>query len=182
MLAADPERYVDIDQFRDPVNILAHYQTLGREIMDQLGGSLDTVVVGIGTGGTGAGVSRRVKEHNPGIRVVGVTPALGVSIQGLRNPGENNPTQLFLPEDYDEVVELSDFELEACVEVAREAAKREGLFLGYSAGAILCVALREARRLGNGKKVVAVLPDDGYKYLSTNLYSDEGDGAPDSIL
>jgi cysteine synthase A len=80
------------------------------------------------------------------------------------------------------VVELTDFELEACIEVAREAAKREGLFLGYSAGAILCVALREARRLGNGRKVVVILPDDGYKYLSTNLYPDEGDRAPEPTL
>lgn len=175
MLAEDPELYVDIDQFRDPVNILAHYQTLGKEILEQLGGTLHTVVVGIGTGGTGAGVSRRVKENDPRIRVIGVTPSLGVSIQGLRNPRENNPTQLFHPEDYDEVVELTDFELEACIEVARKAAKLEGLFLGYSAGAILCVALRETRRLGNGKNVVAILPDDGYKYLSTNLFSDEGD-------
>lgn len=178
MLADDPERYVDINQFKDPINILAHYQTLGREILDQLDNRIDAVVVGIGTGGTGAGVSRRVKEHNPCIRVVGVMPALGTTIQGLRNPRDKNPTSLFRREDYDEIVELTDFELEACIATAQKAAKLEGLFLGYSAGAVLCVALREAKRLGFGKNVVAILPDNGYKYLSTNLYMPGVECAP----
>jgi len=172
MLAEDPERYVDIDQFSEPANILAHYQTLGREIMEQLGGRVDSVVVGIGTSGTGAGVSMRVKEQNPEARIVGVTPRLGVPIPGLRNPSEPNPTRLFRPEYFDEVVEISRDELPGVVETARCVARHEGLLVGYSGGAVLYQALREARRIGAGRNVVAIVADGGEKYLSTDLFID----------
>lgn len=172
MLRENPELYVDIDQFRDPANILAHYQTTGREILQQTGGRVDAVVVGIGTAGTGVGVSMRVKAYNTSIRVVGVTPSLGVSIQGLRNPDEAYPTQLYRREPFDEVVEIPREEVPETFEVARRAAREEGLLVGMSAGAILYVALREARRLGRGGVVVAVLPDGGDKYLSTNLFEE----------
>lgn len=127
-------------------------------------------MVGIGTAGTGVGVSMRVKGYNPDIRVVGVTPRLGVSIQGLRNPGEAYPTQLYRRESFDKVVEIAREEVPKTVEVARRAAREEGLFVGMSAGAILYVALREAERLGKGGVVIAVLPDSGDKYLSTSLF------------
>jgi len=95
LLKENTDKYVDIDQFKDPANILAHYETTGKEIIEQTGGKVDMIVVGIGTAGTGVGVSMRVKEFNPEIKVVGVTPELGLSIQGLRNPKEAYPTQLF---------------------------------------------------------------------------------------
>jgi cysteine synthase len=87
--------YIDIDQFKDPANILAHYQTTGREILKQTSGNVDMVIVSIGTAGTGVGTSMRLKEYNPQIQIIGVTPKIGVSIQGLRNPEEPYPTQLF---------------------------------------------------------------------------------------
>jgi cysteine synthase len=172
MLRKNPEKYVDLDQFRDPANILAHYQTTGREILEQTKGKVDMIVVGVGTAGTGVGVSMRVKRFNPSIKLVGVMPRVGVSIQGLRNPKEPFPTQLFRREWFDEVVELGKEDVPRTFDVAREMARKEGLFIGMSAAAIMYVALQKARELGKGKLIVAVLPDDGYKYLSTKLFED----------
>jgi len=170
LLAENPDRYVDLDQFKDPANILAHYQTTGREILEQTRGRVDMVVVGIGTAGTGVGVSMRVKRFNPEIKIVGVTPRLGVSIQGLRNPGEPYPTRLFKREWFDEIAEIGEEEKKEAFRTARETARREGLLIGMSSGAKMLIALRKAREIGSGKTIVAVLPDDGEKYLSTELF------------
>jgi cysteine synthase len=170
LLAENPDIYVDLDQFKDPANILAHYQTTGREILEQTRGRVDVVVVGIGTAGTGVGVSMRVKRFNPEIKIVGVTPRLGVSIQGLRNPGEPYPTRLFKREWFDEIAEIGEEEKKEAFRTARETARREGLLIGMSSGAIMFVALRKAREIGSSKTIVAVLPDGGEKYLSTELF------------
>ena len=170
MLKENPEKYIDVDQFKDPANILAHYETTGKEILEQTHGQLDIIVVGVGTAGTGVGTSMRVKETKPHVRVVGVTPKLGTSVQGLRNPKEAFPTQLFRQEWFDEVVEIAEEEKEATFKVEREAAKQEGLLLGMSAGSILHVALKKAKEIGKGKIIVAILPDGGERYLSTPLY------------
>ncbi|MDP6458378.1 MAG: PLP-dependent cysteine synthase family protein [Candidatus Bathyarchaeota archaeon] len=171
LLEENPEKYIDINQFRDPANILAHYQTTGQEIIKQTGGDFNMVVTGIGTGGTGAGISLRVKGFKRSIQIIGVTSKKGSSIPGLRNPNEPNPTQLFRPEGFDEIVSLSDDDHPAVKAVARGAAKEEGLLVGMSAAAILHIALQKAKSLGKGKKIVAILPDDGMKYLSTDFYS-----------
>ncbi|NHW00049.1 MAG: PLP-dependent cysteine synthase family protein [Thaumarchaeota archaeon] len=170
ILRENPDKYVDLDQFKDPANILAHYQTTGREILEQTGGKLDMVVVGIGTAGTGVGISMRVKKFNPSIKMVGVTPRLGVSIQGIRNPSEPYPTQLFRREWFDEIVEIDEKEKQEAFRIAREAARKEGLLIGMSSGAIMLIALRKARELGKDRTIVAVLPDGGEKYLSTGLF------------
>lgn len=170
LLKEDPEKYVDLDQFKDPANILAHYQTTGREILEQTRGIIDMVVVGIGTAGTGVGVSMRLKEFNPDVKVVGVTTRLGVSIQGLRNPKEPYPTMLFRREFFDEIVEIDEEDRKRSLQVARETAKKEGLLIGMSSGAIMMVALKKAKEIGRGKTIVAVLPDSGERYLSTGLF------------
>jgi len=170
LLQEEPERFTDIDQFKDPANILAHYHTTGPEIIEQTGGRLDMVVVGIGTAGTGVGVSMRVKRFNPSINIVGVVPELGFAIQGLRNPSEPYPTQLLRHERFDEVIELPREEMPAIYNIARRAAKEEGLFVGISSAAILLVSLMKAGSLGRGKRIVAILPDSGLKYLSTDLF------------
>lgn len=172
LLKENPEKYVDVDQFKDPANILAHYETTGKEILEQTDGRVDMIVVGIGTAGTGVGTSKRVKEFNPKIKIVGVTPKLGVSIQGLRNPREPYPTQLFRKEGFDEIVEIDKGEIEKTFEVAREMARREGLLIGMSAGTIMYVALKKAKEIGKGKTIVAILPDSGEKYLSTKLFEE----------
>ncbi|MEM1575320.1 MAG: PLP-dependent cysteine synthase family protein [Nitrososphaerota archaeon] len=170
ILKENPEKYIDIDQFKDPANILAHYQTTGKEILEQTNGKVDMIIVGIGTAGTGVGVSMRVKEYDPNIKIVGVVPSLGVSIQGLRNPKEPYPTKLFRREFFDEIVEIKKEEIPKIFEVARKMAKEEGLLIGISSGAIMYIALKKARELGKNKKIVAILPDSGMKYLSTELF------------
>jgi cysteine synthase A len=97
-------------------------------------------------------------------------PSLGVKIQGMRHPKEPYPTQLFRPESFDEIFEISKYEVHKTFEVARRAAKEEGLLIGMSSGAILYTALKKARELGKGKTIVAILPDSGEKYLSTSLF------------
>jgi cysteine synthase len=170
LLKENPDGYIDIDQFRDPANIMAHYQTTGKEILEQTNGKVDMVVVGVGTAGTGVGTSMRVKEFNPNIKIVGVTPKIGASIQGLRNPKENNPTQLFRKEHFDEVIEISNEEIEKTFEIARSMAREEGLLIGMSSAAVMYVALRKAKEIGKDKVIVAILPDNGDKYLSTKLF------------
>jgi cysteine synthase len=170
LLKQRPNVYIDLNQFKDPANILAHYQTTGKEILEQTKGNVNTIVVGVGTAGTGVGTSLRVKSYRPDIKVVGVMPSLGVNIQGLRNPKELNPTQLYRRECFDEIVEISEGEVLKTFEVARMTAKEEGLLVGISSGAVLYVALRKAKELGKDKTIVAVLPDSGEKYLSTNLF------------
>jgi cysteine synthase len=173
LLREKPEVYIDIDQFKDPANILAHYQTTGKEILEQTKGRLDMVVVGIGTAGTGVGVSLRIKESRPDVRIVGVIPHLGVKIQGLRNPEEPYATQLYRRDRFDEIVEITENEVCETSAVARRVAREEGLLVGMSSGAILYVALKKARKLGAGKTIVAILPDSGDKYLSTSLFQCE---------
>jgi cysteine synthase len=170
LLKKNPEKYVDINQFKDPANILAHYQTTGKEILEQTKGKVDMIIVGIGTAGTGVGISRRVKEYNPNIKIVGVIPKLGVSIQGLRNPAEAYPTQLYRRESFDEIIEITKEELPKTFEVARRITREEGLLIGMSASSIMYVALQKAKELGKERTIVAVLPDSGEKYLSTSLF------------
>ena len=170
MLKETPEKYIDVDQFKDPANIMAHYETTGKEILEQTHGQLDMIIVGVGTAGTGVGTSMRIKEIKPTVRIIGVTPTLGTAIQGLRNPKEPFPTQLFRPECFDQVIEIPEAEKQAIFNDARETAKQEGLLIGMSAGEIMYIALKKAREIGKGKTIVAILPDGGERYLSTPLY------------
>ncbi len=170
MSKENPNKYNIIDQFEDPSNIQAHYDTTGKEILEQTDGNVDIVVVGIGTSGTGVGVSTRIKKESPNIRIVGVVPKLGVAIQGIRSPDELYPTKLFKKECFDEVIEISKEEMPKIIESARELAKKEGILMGFSAAAIMNVVLRKSKGLGKNKLIVAVLPDSGMKYLSTPLF------------
>lgn len=172
LLEENPDKYIDINQFKDPANILAHYKTTGPEIIRQTNGKVDLVVVGVGTAGTGVGTSHKLKQFNAEIQVVGVIPELGYAIQGLRNPEEPYPTELFDRSKFDEIVEMPKEENPEILDTARRAAEKEGLLVGVSAASILYVALKKAKELGPGKTVVAVLPDSGMKYLSTPLFDD----------
>ncbi len=172
LLQKNPEKYVDIDQFKDSANVLAHYQTTGREILEQTGGKVDTIVVGIGTAGTGVGTSLCAKEYNSDIDVIGVLPTLNADIQGLRHPKESYPSKLFEKDFFDELVEVSKDKIPEIYTVARRVAREEGLLVGMSAATILHVVLEKIKKLEKKKTFVAILPDDGMKYLSTSLFDE----------
>ncbi|MFZ2970584.1 MAG: PLP-dependent cysteine synthase family protein [Minisyncoccia bacterium] len=170
LLAENPGKYINLDQFKNPANITAHYKTTANEIIKETRGEIDMVVLGLGTAGTGIGVSKRLKEVDPGIKIVGVLPELGSAIQGLRHPKELNPTQLFDEKYFDEIIEIKKELIPETFAVARNLAKYEGILAGMSSGAAMYISLQKAKILGKGKIIVTILPDTGERYLSTSLF------------
>jgi cysteine synthase len=170
IVAKEPEKYISLNQFESPVNIQAHFETTAEEILQDTGGKLDMVVIAVGTAGTGIGISRKLKAHNPDIMIVGVTPQLGTSIQGLRNPREKNSSKIYDSRYFDEMIEISPEELPATFEYSRRLAREEGILPGMSSGTAMYVAVRKAKDLGKGKRIVTLLADSGERYLSTNLF------------
>jgi cysteine synthase B len=154
------------DQFSNEANVLAHYLTTGPEIMRQTGGEIEVFVAGMGTTGTLMGVSRYFKEKKPAVKIVGVEPTRGHSIQGLKNMTEAIIPAIYRPEALDEKYTVED---EEAFETARLLASREGLFVGMSSGAAVAGALRTAREMRSGT-IVTLLPDRGDRYLSTSLF------------
>lgn len=170
LVRENPEKYVPMDQFSNPANIYAHYTGTANEIIRQMSGNVDMVVMSVGTGGTSSGISLRMKEFNPNIKIIGVTPALGVRIQGIRNPMEPNPSKLVRKEAFDELIEVDEETKQEAFETGRNAARMEGLLLGMSSSCALHIALQKAKDLGPGKNIVVIFPDNGFKYLSTELF------------
>lgn len=168
MAQEQPQKYFIPNQFGNPVNVLAHYETTGKEILDQTKGKFDMLVVGIGTSGTAMGVGKRIKEVNPNIKLVGVEPILGQRIQGLRNLREPFPPSIFDPKVLDERIYATEAE---SIATCRVMAQKEGLLMGISSGAVMSVTLKKARALGTSKTVVTILPDTGERYLTTELYN-----------
>ena len=165
-------------QFDNPANPAAHYKTTGPEIWRDAEGHVDIFVAGVGTGGTISGVGRYLKEQNPSIRIVAVEPASSPLLSqghagphGLQGIGAN-----FVPGNYDssvvdEIVTVTD---EDAYRTGRMLARTEGVMAGITSGAALWAADELARRPENkGKTIVALLPDDGNRYLSTPLWSEE---------
>lgn len=163
----NPGRYFVPNQFDNPANVLAHYTTTGREILEQTGGGIDAFVAGLGTTGTLMGAGRRLKEHDPRIRVVAVEPTLGHKIQGLKNMKESIVPKNFDPSFPDEKITVADDDAFA---TTRALALREGLFVGMSSGAAAFGALELAKRMDRGT-IVVLLPDRGDRYLSTSLFT-----------
>jgi len=160
-------KYFMPNQFDNPANILAHYETTGREIIDQTNGKIDVFVAGMGTTGTLMGAGKRLKEYNKKIRVVGVEPPLGHKIQGLKNMQESIVPKIFNPAFPDEIVRVNDDDAFA---TTRRLALEEGIFAGMSSGAAVFGALTMAGRIESGT-IVVVLPDRGDRYLSTALFT-----------
>ncbi len=161
------DEYFMPDQFSNPANWRAHFETTGPEIVRQTGGSVDRFVAGMGTSGTLMGVSRYFRETLPKAKVIGVEPCLNHRIQGLKNMGESIVPAIYDPSLLDGKIECPDEEAFDCV---RELAEREGLFCGISSGAALYGALRVARDLPRGSTVVTLFPDRGDRYLSTEMF------------
>jgi cysteine synthase B len=154
------------DQFSNPANIMAHYETTGPEIFRQLDGKIDWFVAGMGTTGTLMGVGRYLKEKIPGIRIAGVEPAPGHAIQGLKNMEEAIVPSIYDKALLDRKIRIGD---EPAYLMARQIAIREGIFTGMSSGAALAGAFQVAESMGTGT-IVTIFPDRGDRYLSTTLF------------
>jgi S-sulfo-L-cysteine synthase (O-acetyl-L-serine-dependent) len=162
----DPDNYFLPDQFSNPGNTLAHYSTTGPEILEQTHGEVDIFVAGMGTTGTLMGVGRYLKEKKPSVKIVGVEPTVGHSIQGLKNMTEAIMPKIYDPSALDEIITAQD---EEAFQTSRLLAVKEGLFVGMSSGAAVAVALRLAQEMKKGV-IVTILPDRGDRYLSTSLF------------
>jgi S-sulfo-L-cysteine synthase (O-acetyl-L-serine-dependent) len=165
-LQSEPDRYYMPNQFTNPSNPLSHYETTGPEIWTQTRGEVDVFVAGMGTTGTLMGVGKFLREKKPDVRIVGVEPVRGHRIQGLKNMQEAIVPEIFRAEKLDLKLTVED---EEAFEATRLLARQEGLFVGMSSGAAVVGALRVAREMSRGV-VVALLPDRGDRYLSTNLF------------
>ncbi|MBW2265515.1 MAG: cysteine--tRNA ligase [Deltaproteobacteria bacterium] len=162
-----PETYFLTDQFNNEANWQVHYNTTGVEIWEQTNGKITMFIATMGTTGTIMGASRRLKEYNPEITIIGVEPYLGHKIQGLKNMKESYRPEIYEKSRIDKKVNVDD---EAAFEMARRLAKEEGLFVGMSSGAAMAIAREQVRPLNDGV-VVVILPDGGERYLSTTLFA-----------
>ncbi len=166
--ARDTDTYFYLDQNGNPGNWEAHYLGTGAELVEQTGGRIHAFVAGAGTGGVLMGVARRFREAGVGARIVAVEPDNPHShIEGLLHFDGSYVPPIWDESLVDEKVRVSD---EDAFRTARRLAREEGIFCGVSTGATTWMALREARRLGEGAVVVAIAGDRGERYLSTGLF------------
>lgn len=176
MVAEAPQRFFMPYQYGNEMNPRAHYETTGPEIVRDLP-DIDVFVSGLGTGGTLTGVGRFLKEYNPAIKIVATVPHPGDLVQGLRSLEEG-----FIPPVLDESLLDSRVVVDSRSSFAatKELTQSEGIFAGISGGAAIKTAQRVAARMERGKLVV-LLADGGWKYLSTNLWTTEYDDLADDI-
>lgn len=167
ILSEDPEKYFMPNQFDNDANVQAHYETTGKEIIEQTGGRITHFVAGMGTTGTLMGVGKRLKEFNSNIKIIGVEPVLHHRIQGLKNMTESIIPKIFDPNRLDEKCFVND---EEAFDTTRMLATKEGIFAGMSSGAAMHVALRKSSELREGI-IVVIFPDRGDRYLSTSLFT-----------
>ncbi len=164
---AQAEGWLFLDQFCNPDNVRAHYETTGPEILEDVP-NVDVFVAGLGTGGTLMGVGRRLKEANPKVQVIAVEPHPGNQLQGLKSLADG-----FIPPIIN--LDLLDGKIlvrsRHAFHAAAELMRREAVFGGVSSGAVLHAGLKVARRLDKGN-VVLLFADNGWKYLGTNLWTD----------
>ena len=166
-LTAQDKRYFMPDQFSNPANPLAHYETTAVEIINDFPyDKIDVVIAGIGTGGTIIGVAQRLREKYPNIRVIGVEPPPGDNIQGLKCLGEE------LPPFWDStlVTDKARVTSQQATVATRQLLEKEGIFAGLSSGAVIHQAIKVAGEMDEGN-IVAVLADGGWKYLSLDFWT-----------
>jgi cysteine synthase B len=155
-----------LDQFANPDNPLAHYEGTGPEIWQATQGRITHFVSSMGTTGTIMGVSRYLKEQNPAVQVVGVQPAEGASIPGIRRWPAAYLPKIFEPERVDRIIDVTQQEAE---ETTRALAAQEGLFAGVSSGGAVAAARRLAAEV-SGALIVVIVCDRGDRYLSTGIF------------
>lgn len=171
MAEENPDLYFYANQYDNPANWLAHYQTTGPEIWGQTGGEITHMVAGMGTSGTITGTTRYLKEHNPQIRSIAFHPdAPFHGLEGLKYMPTAHQPGIYDPHLPDEIREVAT---EDAYTMVRRLGREEGLFVGISAGAAAVAALRVAEEVaqrGERGVVVTVFPDAGYKYLTSDLW------------
>ena len=182
MVAAEPDRYVLLQQFKNPANPAIHFKTTGPEIWDDTAGQVDVLVAGIGTGGTITGISRYIKHHlKKGLLTIGVEPAdspiISQQLAGQPlQPGFHRIQGIgagFVPDvlDLSLIDRVEQVGSDEAIDFARRLAREEGLLSGISCGAAVAVACRLAKDPEfNGKTIVTILPDAGERYLSSALF------------
>ena len=162
----EPDVYFMPNQFVNPNNPLAHYETTGPEIFKQADGKIDYFVAGMGTTGTLMGISRYLHEKIKNVKIIGIEPTPHHTIQGLKNMTESIVPAVYHREKLDDVLIMED---EDAYEMTRRLASEEGIFAGISSGAAVAGAARIAKDMKSGT-VVTILPDRGDRYLSTMLF------------
>ena len=167
VVAKDPGKYFYPDQYSNPANPRAHYVGTAREILEQVPRKITHFVAGLGTTGTLVGTSTRLKEHDASIRTIGVQPEDAFhGLEGLKHLPTAIVPKVWDPKRADEIW---DCPTEAAYDLAREVARKEGLLVGHSSGAVLWAVRRLAEQVPDAV-VVTVFPDSGDRYLSTGLY------------
>jgi len=176
MVAEAPQRFFMPYQYGNDANPLAHYETTGPEIARDLP-DVDVFIAGLGTGGTLTGAGRFLKEYNPNIKVIATVPHPGDLVQGLRSLEEG-----FIPPVLDETVLDGRVVVDSRTAFAatKELMQKEGIFAGISCGAVIKTAQRAASRMESGK-IVVILADGGWKYLSTALWTMDFSDLPEDI-
>ncbi|MDT8980243.1 cysteine synthase A [Paenibacillus sp. chi10] len=179
-LAQENPTYFIPQQFKNQANVKIHRETTGPEIVEaiqSLDGKLDAFIAGIGTGGTISGAGEVLKENFPGIQIAAVEPASSPLLSGgkpgphkIQGIGANFVPDILNREIYDRIITVEN---EDAFEIARRVAKEEGILVGISSGAAIYAALQLAKELGAGKRIVAVVPSNGERYLSTPLFNFE---------
>ncbi|MDR6227084.1 cysteine synthase A [Desmospora profundinema] len=176
-IAKENPDYFMPQQFKNQANVKIHRETTGPELLEQMDGKIDAFVSGIGTGGTITGAGRVLKDHNPDTHIVAVEPAASPVLSGgkpgphkIQGIGAGFAPDILDTEIYDEVITVDN---EEAFEWSRRMAKEEGILGGISSGAAVAAAVKVARRLGEGKRVVAVIPSNGERYLTTALFNFE---------
>ncbi|MEO1166208.1 MAG: cysteine synthase family protein [Chloroflexota bacterium] len=170
----EPETYFYANQYNNPANWQAHYKTTGVEIWEQTEGQVTHFVAGLGTSGTLTGTGKRLREFNRDIQVIGSQPDTPFhAIEGWKHMPSAIKPGIYNPDFADEIMDVTT---EASWEMTRRLAKEEGYLVGPSAGAAMASALQVAEAIaerGDSGVVVTVFPDNGYKYLSTNVWNAE---------
>ena len=162
---AESGDYVMLFQYGNEANPLAHYEGTGREILDALG-PVDAFVAGLGTGGTLMGVGRVLREANPDVKIVAAEPPIGELVAGLRSLDDGYIPPVFHPDEIDGKILVRTRD---SVHMTRRLLHEEGLFAGPSSGAAAHAAVRWSEKMDRGT-IVTLLPDAGWKYLSSGIW------------
>lgn len=170
---SNKDNYFMPQQFENMANKEKHYYTTAEEIYNDIS-DLDVFIAGVGTGGTVTGVGKKLKEKISNIKIVAVEPKKSPVLSGgvagahkIQGLGSGFIPEIYSPEVIDEVVKVSD---EEAFKITKLVAEKEGILLGISSGAAIYVALEMAKKLGKGKKILAIAPDGGEKYISMGIY------------